>query len=96
MPYINFPASRMCTTKWVQEGVSAYLLDNGCNVTLDMHSVTSKKFREHGLYRLTRNKATQKYTAYVCNTLQQKHQVKFYFGTKVNKDGNLPESPEGY
>ena len=43
--YIRFPASRMCTTKWVQEGVDDYLLEKDCKVTLDMHSVTSKNFR---------------------------------------------------
>ena len=61
-----------------------------------MHSVTSKKFREHGLYRLAKNKAMQKYSGCVRNTLQQKHQVKFDFWAKLDKDGNLTESPEGY
>ena len=29
MSYIHFPASRMCMTKWVQEDVDVYLLENG-------------------------------------------------------------------
>ena len=96
MPYINFPASRMCTTKWVQEGVDAYFLENGCKATLDMHSVASKKFREHDLHRLAKDEAMQKYTACVRNTLSRKHQVKFDFRAKVIEDGNLPETPEEY
>ena len=71
--YIHFPTSRGCTTKWVQEGVDDYLLEKGCKVTLDMHSVTSKNFREHSLHRLAKNEAMQKYTGCVCNTLQRKH-----------------------
>ena len=71
--YIHFPASRGCTKKWVQEGGDDYLLKNGCKVTLDMYSVTSKKFREHGLHRLAKNEAMQKYTGCVRNTLLRKH-----------------------
>ena len=85
----------MCTTKWVQGGVDAYLLENGCKVTLDKHSVTLKKFREHGPYCLAKNKAMQKYTACVRNTLARKDQVKFDFSAKINRDGNFPETPEG-
>ena len=70
--YIHFPASRMCTTKWVQEGVNTYLLENGRKVTLDIRSVTSKKFREHSLYCLAKNEAMQKYTACV---LRSQHAV---------------------
>ena len=46
---------------------------NKCKVTLDMFGVTDKKCREHGLYRLAKNEAMQKYTGSVRNTLQQNH-----------------------
>ena len=40
--YINYPASRGCTRKWVQECVNEHLSKHQCKVVLDMHCVADK------------------------------------------------------
>ena len=94
--YINYPASRGCTRKWVQECVNEYLSKHQCKVVLDMCGVTNKKCLEHGLYRLAKNEAMQKYAGSVRNTLQRNHKVKLDLRAKVGKDGTLPKSQVGH